>query len=337
MSKKITTRKPAAARPTPMSVEDELRDQLHKARRQLASRQKTTDELVAAVHKAAREASQAQPKLPRPVRAASRPGTSPHAAVLHTTDWQCGKVTEDFDMEVLEARLIGMMDVTATLNARHGNPVTAGYVLLGGDMIEGVNIFPTQPYEINAGLYDQVFTVVRLIRIIIDRALTIWPEVHVVCKWGNHGRIGRFGELPDADNLDRIAYRIAWERYADDPRVHWDVDNQDYVQQFSIGNYHGALLHGNEFYKSFSAQRIVQKLTSWQTIYQFGDTYMGHFHRRDCYGMPNGTMAYLTGSPESSNAYAADMLAARGEPSQRLHFIDPERGRVNAEHILWLN
>jgi hypothetical protein len=313
-----------------------LRDQLYKARRQLADREQRTKELIDAVYRAARDGAAAQPKLPRPPKVTVKAGTSPHVALLHTTDWQCGKVTADFDMEILEARLDHMMDVTARLNARHGNPVTRGVILLGGDMIEGISIFPTQPFEVNAGLYDQVFTVVRLIRKIIDRALNLWPEVHVVAKWGNHGRIGRFGELPDPDNLDRMAYRIAWERYQDDQRVTWDVDSLEYVQQFEIGNYHAALLHGNEFHKTFSAERITRKITAWQTMYGFGDVYMGHFHRRDCYGLPNGTMAYLTASPESSNAYAADQLAAQTVPSQRLHFIDPERGNVNSEHLIWV-
>jgi hypothetical protein len=185
-------------------------------------------------------------------------------------------------------------------------------------------------------LYEQVFNVVRYVQQVIDRALTIWPTVQVIAKWGNHGRIGKFGDLPDVDNLDRMAYRIAWERYKDDQRVSWDVDNTDHVQRFAAGNYRAALLHGNEFNRSFSAQRIVSKLTAWQTLYDFGDAYIGHLHRRDCYGLPNGTMAYLTGSPESSNSYAADQLAAQSEPSQRLHFVDPARGRITAEHIIWL-
>lgn len=319
------------------AITRETQQALLAAQRKLASRERNLEYLVDAVIGAARDAQLAQPPLPKPpkLKVAGK-GTSLHAAILHTTDWQCGKVTEDFNSDVLGERLASMMDITEILVRRHGNPCDLGVVLLGGDMVEGINIFATQAFEINQSLYEQLFTVVRYIQSCIDRALNMFPRVKVVAKWGNHGRIGRFGELPDPDNIDRMAYRIAWERYANEPRVTWDVHNMDYVQQFQVGGYKAALLHGNEFYRSFSAQRIVQKLTSWQTIYDFGDTYMGHFHRRDTYGMPNGTMAYMTGSPESSNAYAADMLAARGEPSQRLHFIDPDRGRVNAEHILWL-
>lgn len=316
---------------------DELRRELRKAQRALAKKDRQTAELVNAVHDAARGANIAQPPLPRAAKYIAKKGVTAHSALLHTTDWQAGKQTIDFNMEVLEARLMRMMDIATTLNDRHANPVNECILLLGGDMIEGITIFPTQPFEVHAGLYDQLFAVVRMIRMVIDRALTIWPVVRVVSKWGNHGRIGKFGDLPDIENLDRMAYRIAWERYEHDPRVTWDIENVDYVQQFHAGNYAAALLHGNEFNRSFSAQRITQKVTAWQTIYGFGDVYLGHFHRSDCYGLPNGTKVYLTGSPESNNAYAADMLAATGQPSQRLHFIDPERGRSMAEHTIWLD
>ncbi|MFA7267556.1 MAG: hypothetical protein WC054_14700, partial [Candidatus Nanopelagicales bacterium] len=67
------------------------------------------------------------------------------------------------------------------------------------------------------------------------------------------------------------------------------------------------------------------------------DAYIGHLHRRDSYGLPNGGMAYLTGSPETSNAYAAEVLAATSCATQRLHFVDPDAGMVVAEHILTLS
>ena len=44
----------------------------------------------------------------------------------------------------------------------------------------------------------------------------------------------------------------------------------------------------------------------------------------------------MTGSPESDNGYAKEFVAAVGKPSQRLHFVDPARGRVTSEHTLWL-
>jgi hypothetical protein len=46
---------------------------------------------------------------------------------------------------------------------------------------------------------------------------------------------------------------------------------------------------------------------------------------------------YQTGSPESDNRYAGIHMAASSIPSQRLHFIDPDKGRVSAVHKVWLD
>ncbi len=320
------------------SETEELRAALVRAQRALVKEKIRTAALVAAVHEGARDAFLAMGKPPPiPTPKPSRSKLAAHVALLHTTDWQCGKQTVDYSADVLERRLNQMIDKTATLTERHGHPVTEVVVLFGGDDIEGVTIFPSQPFEVHAGLYEQMAAVVRLKRMVVDRALALFPKVTVRRKWGNHGRIGKFGELPDTDNLDLMADLFASQHYETDKRVTWHSADMEYIQKFAIGNYKAALLHGNEFYRSFSAQRITQKVTAWQTQHEFGDVYMGHFHRSDVYGLPNGSRVYLTGSPESSNAYAADFLAAKGQPSQRLHFIDPEEGRVMSEHVLWLD
>jgi hypothetical protein len=306
--------------------------------RQLRAARDAKAELVDAVYRAAYDAAVTighppRVKTPKPVKRAA----DAHVALLHTTDWQGGKETIDYNLSVLESRLSLMMDKTAALVGHHGHQVRECVILFGGDDIEGVTIFPSQPFEVHAGLYEQVFTVVRYKRMVVERALAMFDKVTVRRKWGNHGRIGKFGDIPDTDNLDLMADTFAAEAFRDDQRVEWHTGNLDYIQQFQIGNYHAALLHGNEFYRSFSAQRVVNKVTAWQTIYGFGDVYMGHFHRSDTYGLPNGTTVYMTGSPESSNSYAADQLAAKSSPSQRLHFIDPDAGRVQAAHVLHLD
>jgi hypothetical protein len=54
--------------------------------------------------------------------------------------------------------------------------------------------------------------------------------------------------------------------------------------------------------------------------------------------MANGQgSVYQTGSTESDNRYAGVMLASSATPSQRLHFIDPVKGRVTAAYKVWLD
>jgi hypothetical protein len=53
--------------------------------------------------------------------------------------------------------------------------------------------------------------------------------------------------------------------------------------------------------------------------------------------MANGGRIFVTGSPESDNEYAKEFVAASSQPSQRLHFVDPVKGRVTAQYIVWLD
>jgi hypothetical protein len=46
---------------------------------------------------------------------------------------------------------------------------------------------------------------------------------------------------------------------------------------------------------------------------------------------------YWTGSTESDNRYARDSMAVSGVPSQRLHFVDPVKGRTTAIYQVHLD
>jgi hypothetical protein len=60
-----------------------------------------------------------------------------------------------------------------------------------------------------------------------------------------------------------------------------------------------------------------------------------HYHTHYEHALANGegTM-FGTGSTESENRYANVMLAASAIPSQRLNFVDPDKGRVTAYKVL---
>jgi predicted phosphodiesterase len=168
-----------------------------------------------------------------------------------------------------------------------------------------------------------------------------YNKVSVVCEFGNHGRLGRKGELPAHDNIDAMAYRIAQDRTRDVKNVTWQMSN-DWYQIVTVGSYKALLVHGDEI-KSFGGNTpafgILRKANAWATgvVEDFQDVYMGHWHTPMALTMANGGRVFVTGSPESHNEYAREFIAAVGKPSQRVHFIDPSRGRVTAEYVVWLD
>ena len=257
-------------------------------------------------------------------------------ALVHATDWQCGKKTISFDIATLSKRIDTftekVIELTTIQRAHH--PVKDCVVMLGGDMVEGVSIFPGQAYEIEAHLFEQLFEVTRITEQMIRKFASFFEKVTVVCEYGNHGRLGRKGDMPGGDNIDRVAYKITSDRTQDLKNVTWQ-QSLDWYQIFHIGNYKALLVHGDEI-GSFGG--ILRKVSSWSTgvVEPFDDCYVGHFHTPTTLTMANAGRIFVSGSPESHNEYARAYVGAVGKPSQRLHFIDPIKGRVTAEYTCWL-
>jgi len=322
----------------------ELRAANQRLQRQLARAKAKTDELVAAVYQAAHDAqlTLGKPARSTPPKKDRRGKRTAEVALLHTTDWQVGKQTDSYDSTVAAQRLDTYARKVLSLTdiQRADHPVPEAVLMLGGDMLEGVSIFPTQAFEVDSTLYEQTFTVVRLIENMVRTLLDGFEKVTVWDIHGNHGRIGRRGDVPGLDNVDRMIYRIVADRFTDEPRLAWHHANT-WHQHVEVGNYRALLVHGDQirsFGGNLPAYGIIKKFSAWKAgvLEPFRDGYVGHFHTSQQLNLPAGGSIYMTGSPESGNEFAREFVAATGEPTQRLNFIDPERGRVTAAYEVWL-
>ena len=328
-----------------MEVED-LRAALVRTQRQLLRAKNKTDYLVDAVLEASRDAILANPiQIPKPPKDARR--KAPEAAVWHLTDWQGAKKTVSYDSEVMKERVHRFVDkaVKITDIQRADHPVKDCWILLGGDMIEGLFNFPTQPFEIDATLFEQFVTVSNLLVEIVIRALGCYENVTVVAEWGNHGRLGsKRDAVPRSDNADRMTYELARQiLYSSGAKnLTWN-DSPNDIQQVEIGNYRALLIHGDEIGRNgyASPTTIVNHVNRWRSgsyPWEFRDVYVGHYHTHYQYSLADGAGAvYGTGSTESDNRYASVGLASSAVPSQRLHFVNPEAGRVTAQYQVWLD
>jgi hypothetical protein len=321
----------------------ELRKALKTAHRAEARAKNKTADLVEAVYRAAADAQLASPRLKiLPGKKDVRKGKA-EVALVHLTDWQAGKKSISFGMQTLSERIELMINKVIHLTEiqRTHHPVRECVVLLGGDMVEGIGIFPGQVYEVEAHLFEQLFEVVRIIEQAVVTLAQNFESVKVVCEFGNHGRLGRKGDMPSGDNIDRMAYKIASERCSLIKNISWQMSG-DWHQIFHIGNYKALLVHGDEvnsFGGNVPAFGILRKCNAWATgvVDEFQDVYMGHFHTPMTLTMANAGRVFVSGSPESHNEYARVFIAAVGRPSQRLHFVDPVKGMVTAEYTIWLD
>jgi hypothetical protein len=322
-----------------------LRQALTRAQRDLLKAKDRTEHLVEVTQNAALDAMLALGGI-APVREPAkdkRKGSE--AALWHMTDWQGAKRTTTYNSEIMRERVLRFTEkaVGITNIQRADHPVKECVIAFGGDMVEGLFNFPTQAFEIDSTIFEQYVNVSRLLVDVVRVALTNYEKVTVVAEWGNHGRIGsKRDAVPRSDNFDRMCYELARQLLAGEKRLTWNESPED-VQRLEIGNYRALVLHGDEVGRNgfASPAAIVQHMARWKSgsyPWPFRDVYLGHYHTHAEWALPDGLgSVYQTGSTESDNRYAGVMLAASATPSQRLHFIDTNKGRVTASYKVWLD
>lgn len=320
---------------------EELRATCARLERSLAKQKAKTADLVEAVHAAARDAAVivGRPQVQKPPK--DRRRRSGEVALLHLTDWQCGKVTPSFNMDVLEKRIGDFVSKVGRITGiqRADHPVRDCVVMLGGDMVEGVQIFPGQAWEVDATLFEQVFRCSKIITSTILSLSEMFENVSVYTESGNHGRLGKRGDYPGSDNMDTLTYALS--EGASQSAATWH-HSREFFNPVEIGAYRAMLAHGDEikgFGGNVPAFGIIRKCNNWKAgavDFNFHDVYLGHFHTPMTLTLADGGRVFVSGSPESDNAYAKEFCAAQGIPSQRLHYIDPAEGRITSEWTIWL-
>jgi hypothetical protein len=324
----------------------ELRDALIRVQKQLQKQKQRTDELVTASHQAAYDAMLSMGKIQNvPAPVIDKRKAKGEVALWHMTDWQGAKKTASYNSEVMRTRVLefAAKAVRVTEIQRADHPVKECTIMFGGDMVEGLFNFPGQAFEIDSTLFEQYVNVSRLCVDVVRYALSNYEKVTVVPEWGNHGRIGsKRDNVPRSDNFDRMCYELARQLLQGEKRLVWQECPED-IQRVEIGNYRALLIHGDEVGRGGFASpgAIVQHANRWRSgayPWDFRDVYIGHYHTHAEWAMANGQgSVYQTGSTESDNRYAGVLLAASATPSQRLHFIDPDKGRVTAAYKIWLD
>lgn len=268
-------------------------------------------------------------------------------ALLHLSDLHVGKVTQSFNTQVAEKRIDALAKrvVQLTEIERADHPVREIHVMLGGDFAENVNIFPGQAFEVDSNLFQQMFAARKAVEGLLRVLLANFETVYCWEEPGNHGRLGRKGDHPEEDSADLLIYRLIRDRLGDyeaQRRLVWK-ETQGWHSIVKIGNYRALLVHGDEI-KSFGGQTpafgIAKKVNAWATgvVESFTDCYMGHWHQPLVVPLAHGRGRVLVNpSIESDNVYSQEFVGATGTPGQRLNFIEPNKGRVTTERVVWLD
>lgn len=332
----------------PHSTVDFLRSENKRLAKQLEKHKNISEEASHSIYRAAYDAL-ANFKLPsierKPPRKAGK--GAPETAVAVLADWQLGKVTPDYNSQVLAKRIElyteKMLEIVEIQRADH--PVNNLHVWLLGDIVEGEEIFPGQSHLIDSGIYRQVgVNGPEILSKFFATALENFDKVNVTGVIGNHGSVGgRNRKMYDPEsNMDRLLYKITSLIFASNPRIQFNIPDgrgeRHWYAVDTIGNYSTLLIHGDQLPSPTSVTAYGRKVLGWKDgaiPEEFQDVFMGHYHQQAKMTIGSSTLR-ISGSPESYNTYAQEYFNSMSRPCQHLMFVHPDNG-VTSEYSVWLD
>lgn len=341
---------------TLQDANDRLRQELRKERlrseRLFETIRNATADALAGIH---------LPPVKRPKLTAGKKGEE--KALVCFSDLQLAKVTPTYNSEVAHERVKRYAEKIALLTniARHDHPVKEARVYLGGDIIEGEQIFSHQPWQVDASMIRQVTDGAEMVAEFVRTLAAEFETVHCVGVIGNHGLLqgGKYSRFNPETNMDRMLYVLAQQILRDERRVTWTIPWEKNERSWYAVDYpfypkgvdlprgiHDAaagpgflIVHGDQIpgSASHSVATIAKHIYGWASgavAEPFQYVLYGHWHNPRSFRF-NKFRAWCNGSFESTNTYAQEKLAAVGHPEQWLLFANHQR--VTAEYLVDLS
>ena len=301
-------------------------------KRQWIKRQALIDEFVAGV-KESIEPIEYAPYIPHVYTNAM---TGNQAAVLYLSDAHIGKLTESFNIAVIQDRLGQIINYVreSVRRQRMTKRVDELHILFGGDLVDGANVFPTQTYHSEQNIKNQIFrSGVPFFSALIRDLATDFARVTIAPVPGNHGRGGKFAH--EEDNADAYFYWALALACANLENVDWHL-SAHWFNIHHVLNTNILLVHGHQHLSQQGVPyyAITRKAMSWQQTMpeRFDIEMMGHLHSPAQLDV-SGIDVIVNGSMVTGDEYALEKMGAQSAPVQTFLFIDEQHGLVERQLI----
>jgi hypothetical protein len=263
--------------------------------------------------------------------------------VLLLGDLQVGEVVDFtatgglgfYNREVFDTRADTLRQKVVRIVRGHQSyqPIRVLNVFGLGDFVEGMTIYPGQLSHLDLDLIDQLFVGSYKLAEIIVGWLGVFEHINLFGVLGNHGRIGRKGELPTTANMDYLFLKhleLLLKEYIDAGRITCEFP-KTFFQVIERQNHRFMLVHGDDIkgwmsLPWYGAQRAVQR---WQELLQerFDYFIFGH-HHTTAQWESNHKEVIANGSFVGTNEYSAKTMNVGGRPSQIMFGLHPHTGRT---------
>lgn len=242
---------------------------------------------------------------------------SNETAVLFMTDLHFGKKTSTFGVKKLERRLDTFAEKVCGIKSLIGN----GYdfdrlvICLLGDVVDGTGIYPTQAHhQEDSSVIEQMHRFTDILWRTVGKISEPFPETHVECIPGNHGRVSKFAD--EADNWDLVAYQMLRQKAMAEPSkkvaVRYGGKEGLWIRKVGIRSHKYLLYHGQAV-RSFSNipwYGLFTRIGRWATTKKFGkfDAFAcGHFHTNGYHPL-NRIKIFMNGTAVTSDDWAIEQF-----------------------------
>lgn len=201
-----------------------------------------------------------------------------------------------------------------------------------GDIVTGESIFIGQQLQIDKIVSDQIFEGAHRFAGIFTYWASMFDTVEVYCISGNHGRVGRKGELHYRTNFDYILYRVTAALCANVKNMRWVIgEGPSLVVEHGHGwnflLHHGDSIPGAGVTKANygSLEKKVNHFAAMANI-PIHYSLCGHYHRSASIGLAGGGRLIVNGSFPGGSPFSVEVLSDAQVPSQKLLILDPKYG-----------
>lgn len=192
-------------------------------------------------------------------------------------------------------------------------------LLLGGDLMEGEDIYPGQAHKIDSTLDQQIkearkcyFENIKELKEVMD------VPIKIVCVSGNHGKTGTSSGL----NADDIVYSML-EDMIDLSGLEnikfVKSDRSDYTT-FNYRGWKGYLTHGENRMEHVGTSSPQSDWLAIKDKFGFDAAWRGHYHNQKQENV-NGAPIFMTNSRKPADDYT-DTIAAFGVTGNAIYFAD---------------
>ncbi len=249
-------------------------------------------------------------------------------AVLVLSDIHVGKVTKSYSPEVFKERLKtvnnGMLRIIELL--RNGYKIDTLNIILGGDIVDGEGIFPSQAMSINQGALKQVFqTGVPEFSNMFINLLFYFKKIRIHCVRGNHGRVGRFAD--ETSNWDLALYEACKASTQNYKSIEWNI-SYNWENMFKIYDWKFLLVHGHQIKMALNIPHygVTNKGMRWQgSMGGFDYLVMGHFHSAQMCEW-NNFEYFMNGTFSTDDEFSQEIIGMMGSAKQLFFGIHPRKG-----------